>query len=136
MPFVIDNSITMDWCFIDESTPFGDRVLAMLEEEPAHVPAIWPLEVANAIRMGERRGRLDRTSVDQFLAILGRLPIRVEALALRRATGSVLGIARDFNLTTYDAAYLELAHMTGLPLATKDDQLADAARRIGVRLID
>ena len=37
-------------------------------------------------------------------------------------------------MTSYDAAYLELAMRLGLPLATMDRQLADAATRAGVAI--
>ncbi|MGO9269985.1 MAG: type II toxin-antitoxin system VapC family toxin [Terriglobia bacterium] len=38
-------------------------------------------------------------------------------------------------LTVYDAAYLELAQRTGLPLATLDGDLQKAARAEGVALV-
>ncbi|HVK18281.1 MAG TPA: type II toxin-antitoxin system VapC family toxin [Fimbriiglobus sp.] len=46
----------------------------------------------------------------------------------------VLDLARRHNLTEYDAAYLELAARTGLPLATLDNKLKSAAPAAGVAL--
>jgi hypothetical protein len=42
MPFVLDASVTMSWCFADESTPYGRSVLALLVDTYAEVPALWP----------------------------------------------------------------------------------------------
>ena len=55
MPFVLDASTTMPWCFVDEATPFTEAVLDRLRAEGAMVPAVWPLEVANTLPVGERR---------------------------------------------------------------------------------
>lgn len=58
MTFVIDNSVTMAWCFADELSPYTDALRQRLLHEGVLVPAIWPLEVANALLTGERRQRL------------------------------------------------------------------------------
>lgn len=55
--FVLDNSIVMAWSFEDESNDYADAVLDRLATTRAVVPGLWPLEVANALLMGERRKR-------------------------------------------------------------------------------
>ncbi len=45
-----------------------------------------------------------------------------------------IALARGQGLTVYDAAYLELAMRTGVPLATKDVALAAGARSLGVEV--
>ena len=59
--FVIDASVTLAWCFEDEASGDADAVLDRLDREAALAPAHWPLEVANALRTAERRGRLNAT---------------------------------------------------------------------------
>lgn len=135
MPFVLDTSVTMTWCFEDESDTYGDTVLDRLAADGAQVPAVWPLEVANALAVGERRQRLDAARVARFSELLRALPITVEALRLDRALGSILEMAREYQLSSYDASYLELAAREGLPLATRDARLRAAADRIGVLLL-
>jgi predicted nucleic acid-binding protein len=44
-----------------------------------------------------------------------------------------LTAARAFQLTVYDACYLELARRVGLPLATLDKGLSAAAAKAGIR---
>lgn len=136
MPFVLDNSVAVAWGFEDEDSTYADRTLGLLDADPAVAPAVWPLEVANAILVGERRGRLSAADTARFLELLGGLPIAVEDAALTGALGAVLDVGRTYGLTSYDASYLELAMRRGLPLATLDGRLADAAGRVGVELVE
>lgn len=134
---VVDASIALSWCFEDELSPLADTVLDRLLHERAITPAIWPLEVANGLRSGERRGRLDEHSIRVAARLLMTLPITVEEPPrLEDAVGRVLHLARSVGLTVYDAAYLDLAMRHGLPLATVDEQLTRAAIAAGVELVE
>jgi predicted nucleic acid-binding protein len=135
MPFVLDTSIAMSWCFSDEATPATWRLLDSLRDDLAHIPAIWPLEVANALNMAQRRGRLQPNEYLRFLEIVRQLPIAVDQLTIERTLTVVLGLASSQQLTTYDAAYLELAVRLGVPLATKDTRLRRAAGRLGLSVL-
>ncbi|HEX5501830.1 MAG TPA: type II toxin-antitoxin system VapC family toxin [Thermomicrobiales bacterium] len=135
MVFVVDASMTMTWCFITEATAETRAMLRRVRAEGAVVPAIWPLEVANALIVGERRQRLTQAETAAFGQLLVALPIRIEELPVARALGAVLALGRQQGLSAYDAAYLELAAREGLPLATRDARLRDAAARIGVPLL-
>ena len=121
MAFVIDASIALAWCFEDEASPMADRVLNRLEDEEGVAPSIWPLEVANGLRSAERRGRIDEREVPGVVRLLTTLPIEVVPISLDQALGDVLSLARAAGLSTYDAAYLDLAMRRGLPLATLAD---------------
>lgn len=98
----------------------------------AVAPALWPLEVANAVLMGERRQRSTEAQAAKWLGNLSSLPITVDDETAARAWSDVLRLARAHRLSAYDAAYLELALRRGLPLATLDDQLKAAAAAVGV----
>lgn len=135
MPFVVDASVALAWCFADEASPAADEVLARLQEDDAIAPSIWPLEIANGLRSAERRGRLDEADLPGVRRLLAALPIAVETLGLQRALGEVLPLARALQLTAYDAAYLDLALRTGFALATVDDYLAQAASAAGAELL-
>lgn len=136
MPFVLDNSMAMAWCFGDEATPFAYRILDQLASDHALAPAVWPLEVANAVLTGERRGRLQPADAARFLGLVRSLPIEVDASSLDRSLGPILELARTHNLSAYDASYLELAMREGVALATQDERLRAAARRAGVVLLE
>jgi len=136
MPFVLDASVTLAWAFEDEATPATEALLDRVRDEGGIVPAVWPLEVANGLLLGERRGRLAEAQTMRFVQTLQGLPISVDDGALGEAFGAVLTLGREHGLTTYDAAYLELAARQGLPLATLDARLGAAAERMGVPLLN
>lgn len=136
MPVVLDASVTMAWCFLDEATPYSYTIRDRVRGSGAIVPAIWALEVANALVLGERRQRLTQAQSVRFVEFLRILPITIEDRSAARVFGSVLPLAREHGLSAYDASYLELAIRDGLPLATQDERLRAAASGVGVLLVE
>lgn len=132
---VLDASVALSWCFKNEATIVGDQVLERLEAEAASVPAIWHLEIANVLALSERRGRITPAHSSEFIALLETLDIIIDEATPSRALGRVLDLARAERLTAYDAAYLELAMRLGIPLASKDTDLCDAAEHLGVSVL-
>jgi predicted nucleic acid-binding protein len=132
---VLDALVALAWCFEDEATPVTRQVLQQLAVEAASVPAIWPIEVANVLALAERRRRISPAESAEFIATVERLAIEVDEATASRAFTRVLDLAREERLTAYDAAYLELAMRLGVPLATKDGALREAARRLGVTVV-
>lgn len=130
--FVLDCSIAGAWCFQDEADPYAEAIAARFPGVQAVVPPIWPLEIANALLMGERRKRSTPADTTHWLRFLGSLPIQVDDEPTRHVWSEVLNLARAQSLSAYDAAYLELALRRSLPLATLDGRLKDAARAAGV----
>jgi predicted nucleic acid-binding protein len=133
--FVVDASVSLTWCFEDQATAYGEAVLDRFVQSGAVVPGIWTLEIANALVVGERRRRLSEAQTTRFIGLLGELPIEVDEFDLDTAFGPVLAIARAHRLSAYDAAYLELAARRGLPIATLDSALVEAAPAAGVPLL-
>jgi predicted nucleic acid-binding protein len=132
-PFVLDTSVAIAWCFEDESTPASRALIDSMVDQPALVPPLWRWEIANALLTAERRGRIDPASAERFLDLLEQLPILVDTDSSRQAFRATWQLARAHDLTSYDAAYLELAQRLGLPLATRDLALAAAAETAGIR---
>lgn len=131
---VIDSSISIAWCFPDEQDKYSQTVLDVLTSTQAIVPHLWHLEVANTLLVGERRKRSTQANTVAWLGFLAALPITVDDETNNHAFGNTVSLARDYNLSAYDAAYLELAMRLGLPLATLDDKLKTAATAVGVPL--
>lgn len=129
---VIDASTAMCWCFEDEATEATDQLLRDLRVNVAMVPAHWFLEITNVLVMAERGGRITPADASEFIALLEALNVAVDEEGARHVFGRVFGFARGERLTAYDAAYLELAMRLGVPLATKDRELGQAAERLGV----
>ena len=133
---VIDASVTLAWCFTDEHDAYALAVLARLESAAALVPAIWTLEIGNALLVAERHRHLTPAESEQFLALLRQLPITVDAADPGELAAKIIDLGRAHRLSTYDAAYLELAMREGLPLATTAKEMRRAIARLGIPTID
>ena len=127
MSLVLNSSVTLAWVYGDETTEAISHVFDLLSESGAWVPGLWRLEVANILEMGVRRGRHDADFRDGTLADLALLPIHLDPETDQQAWGATARLAEGRRLTLYDATYLELALRRGLPLATLDQALRDAA---------
>jgi len=132
--FVLDCSVTMPWVFEDEESAESEAILHRLQTEGAFVPGVWPLEVCNALLVAVRRERLEKRKSERFVAALEDLPITVDD-AVCDVFQVVLPLASQHDLSSYDAAYLELALRKKAPLATLDAGLARAARAAGVEVL-
>ena len=130
--FVLDCSVAIAWCFHDEADPYADAIALRFPIITAVVPAIWPLEIANAFLMGERRKRSSQVDTSNWFSSLNSLPITVEDQNTSRVWREVMTLARTHRLSVYDGAYLELALRRGLPLASLDEPLKAAAKAVGV----
>lgn len=84
--------------------------------------------------MAERRKRISGSDVARFLSIIENMPIHIEPQTLTMTIHEILPLARIHRLTTYDASYLGLAMGMGLPIATLDKALRQAARKAKVPL--
>ncbi len=132
--FIIDNSIVMSWCFKEQTNPLADTILGWLQEASAYVPSVWPLEVVNVLIAAERKALISKSDSIRFLRLLSQLPIRVQHESTEGLMKDTLGLARDHNLSSYDASYLDLAMKKGVPLATLDKKLRKAAKSVNVEL--
>jgi predicted nucleic acid-binding protein len=135
MSWVVDCSLAMAWCFEDEVTPRTEALLDRTEDDPPVVPLHWPLELTNVLRNAIRRGRLTESLAAKQAAALMSLSVRFDHLTHQLAFTSIYQLAQKHALTTYDAAYLELALRLGAELATNDDELKAAAKKEGVTLL-
>ena len=134
---VLDASVAVAWCFEEESTAFTEGILdAVTGGAEALTPAIWPFEVANALLVAERHKRVTMAQGTALLQRISKLPILVEPISPNRAFEHILQVARQYQLTEYDAAYVDLALREALPLATLDAKLRRAAHSAGLMLVE
>lgn len=123
-------SAVLAWVFDDESSAVADPVLDRIGREPAAAAAHWPLEISNALRTAERRGRLTPEELPTVRSLLAALPIEIVPVELTTA----IYLAAKHDLSAYDATYLGLAHFRGVPLATVDTRLRNACLAAGMAL--
>jgi predicted nucleic acid-binding protein len=132
--FVLDCSITMAWCFEDESTDYTDNTLENFHDLTAIVPTIWPLEVANVLLLAKKNKRITEIQAAGFIDALSALSIVIDQSTTSKVMNSIFRLANQTNLTIYDAAYLELAIRENMPLATLDKDLIKAAKKLDIPL--
>lgn len=133
--FVVDCTMTMAWCFSDEQTDRTRALLDRLKTEDVMVPQLWTLEVANVLFYAERRKRLTQAQTARFISLLRSLPVVVDEHPESLDFDLVLPLARSQSISPYDAVYLGLALRTGLPLATLNPGLVEAAKSVGVETL-
>ena len=131
---VVDASVALAWCFPDEASEYADGVLVALEGRTVIVPAIWALEITNALLVGERRKRVRQPDIRRFVELLRGLTITEHSQTIADTVINVLPLAREYGLSAYDAAYLDLAVRQGAPLATLDSALQKAGRSAGINI--
>lgn len=133
--YVIDSSVALSWCFVDEQDDGTLRLLKNIEQATLYVPNLWHLEITNVLLQSVKRKRIALEDAKQKIADIGCFPIVTDDETSSRAFHDTLNVAEKYGLTSYDAAYLELALRRKLPLATKDVTLAKAAGNAGVPLL-
>ena len=124
---VVDSSAALAWSFADERTPATLAIAVRVRDETALVTSIWPLEIANILRLAVVKGRISTDDRDATLSDLARLPFIVDDQTTQHAWTTTMSLADRHELTIYDATYLELAVRRELPLATLDKKLRQAA---------
>ncbi|MCM2254705.1 MAG: type II toxin-antitoxin system VapC family toxin [Vicinamibacteria bacterium] len=125
----------MAWVHPGQATSATESMLdALVQGAAVEVPALWPLEVANALTVLVRRKKLTAEERQQALGWLGGLALRVDHEMAALAFSRLAELAMTHEISVYDAAYLELAQRRRLELACKDGPLREAARRAGVKL--
>ena len=133
MPFILDNSVASGWFLENQSTPYTEAIAARLHDDKALVPALWELELANVLRTACLRQRMTAAQAQSVIGDFGLLPIEIDRTPTKPS--EILALALRFGLSSYDAAYLELALRMQLPIATQDGPLHEAAIASGVGVV-
>jgi len=134
--FVLDNSVSMRWLLQSKKTSdqaYSEAVLKALLDVDALVPNLWHLEAANVLLGAERRGVVSAGEIERFIYQLEDLPIHIDPLTAHQVFSRTRTLAVAYGLSSYDAAYLELAIREDLPMATLDKRLVQAAKKADVK---
>ena len=136
MDWVLDASIALAWALPDEASDQADRFLSRVTaKDVLWVPSLWWYEVANALVLAERRKRLTEADGIHLIDLYRALPIKTDMVSGAAVIEQLRTLARQYNLSAYDVAYLELALRKGLGLATADLNLQSASKKAGVRIL-
>ena len=133
--FIADASVAIGWVHPAQATTQTAAMLdAMAEGATLEVPALWPLEMANALTVLVRRRKLTEEERQTGLGWLRGVRLRVDHEMASLAFSRLSELATTHQLSVYDAAYLELAQRRKLVLGCKDGPLRKAAKHSGVSL--
>jgi len=133
--FVLDNSVAMRWLLESEKESdqeYALKVLVSMKAYNALVPSLWHLEAVSVLLGAEKRFEINLGEIERFISQLENLPIQTDSLTAHQAFNRTLTLARAYNISSYDASYLELAMREGLPLASLDKKLVKAAKKAEV----
>lgn len=124
MRHVLDCSVAFKWVVAESDTAKALRLRDDYRKAALELlaPDLFPTEIANAILVAERRGRISPGQGTQLLIdILNTLPLLRPALPnlLPRA----YAIAELTQASVYDCLYVALAEQEGCELITADDKL-------------
>ena len=134
--FVVDASVAVAWVHPAQSTPQSRMLLAAVYDgATVEVPALWPLEISNALVVLVRRRKLLEAQRQTALAALQELVVKLDYEMSSLAFTRLAALASEHHLSVYDAAYLELAQRRKLPLACKDGPLRAAAARASIHVL-
>jgi predicted nucleic acid-binding protein len=134
--FVLDNLVAMRWCFESGAHPYADAVLNRLATgDTAMVPVLWFYEASAVLSRAQNIGALTASKAAAFITELKSLNIIADDAGIARVLTDVHRMALSYRLTSYDAAYLELATRLDLPLAPLDDELIRAAGAAGIPVL-
>ena len=135
--FVLDNSVAMRWLLEsnkEEDQGYAENVLKSFSNTDALVPNLWHLEASNVLLGAEKRAEITVGEIEGFIIQLENLPIQVDPLTAYQSFSKTITLGRAYNLSSYDAAYLELAIRENIPLATLDKNLVKASKKSGVEI--
>lgn len=137
MTLVLDASAALAWIFERHSPhemTLAKRLLDDLESAAVMVPALWHVEVANALLVAERRRVITEAQISAYLQRLSRLPIQTDPTSPAARQEGIVSLGRRLGLSAYDAAYLDLALRNDACLATFDKKLIAATRGVGAEV--
>jgi predicted nucleic acid-binding protein len=133
---VVDGSVMLGVVLEDEhSSATAATIEELRKPRFLPIPAHWWIEVTNGLLMAERRKRVSRAGFSEAINFIRGFRMTVDPETDTNVAGETLNLARQYNLTIYDAAYLELAIRHGSVLATVDKALTKAAGAVGVELL-
>jgi predicted nucleic acid-binding protein len=94
------------------------------------------MEIANGLIVAERRRKLSIADCTRAIEKIRQLldtviEISVDEISILQNFET----ARTFQLTSYDAMYIDTARSARLPLATLDRQMLKAADRAGIKAL-
>lgn len=122
---VVDASVVIKWFIPETGVAEAERVLNdhMFGREDIFVPELLFYEVINALRY---KMDIEQDAVNGFIVVLSRLELK-RAGTDEQFLNTMFSIAKEYDISVYDAAYVALAEVFDCRLVTADAKLAKKA---------
>lgn len=117
--YVVDASVAVEYLL---RTPLGLTVADIVEDSSLVVPELMDAEVMSVLRRAVLNGRLEETRAQMVVEDLVHWPVE----RVSHQTLAPLAWQYHRNVSIYDAFYVAVAHIHGLPLMTADGRLSRA----------
>lgn len=130
---VVDATAAIAWAMHEDD--LTDTLTQYFASGRIVAPALWRLEVLNVVLKKERQKFITAQQGDRLLRDLDAIGVDIVDLLSDRSFEQLAQLARPHQLTAYDAIYLDLALATSASLLTLDQNLIDAAGRVGVAIV-
>ncbi len=133
MNYVIDCSFSSTLFLPDEKS--GHARKFFLNRKPSDrvfIPALWWQETVNVLNVAVRRKRLNFNEVLKIIELFEKLPLETDVNHGVQYAKDLFELTRVYNLSSYDAAYVELAMRTKSRLMSMDVDILKAIKAIGL----
>jgi len=136
MIYVFDSSFVGALVIPDEKNPQVDKMYSKIEnEDERYAPHLLWYEITNVFKNLIRRRRFTNDEVLNFFPQLTAIDITCDYAAGTEYSQKLLYLCNEYDLSSYDAAYLELAERQKAVLCTMDESLRVAAKKHGVAVL-
>ena len=136
MDYVFDSSFIVALIIPDEKSRHISKMYDKIENEDVRfAPHLLWYEIANVFKNLIRRKRYDFDETLQFFPRLEAFDLTCDFLTGAAYSEKLLSLCNEYDLSSYDAAYLELAERKNAVLCTLDEGLRIAAKKHGVKTL-
>ena len=136
MLYVFDASFVGALVIPDEKNLLVSKMYDKIEnEDERYAPHLLWYEVANVFKNLLRRKRFSENEVMSFFPRLAEFSLIIDSETGVEYSKKLLRLCNDYNLSSYDAAYLELAERKKAVLCTMDEKLRAVAKKYGVKVL-
>ena len=137
MDYVYDSSFVGTLIIPDEKNLKVEMVHESIpENDKIYTPQLLWYEVVNIFKNLLRRKRYSYEELLPFFLPLAAIRLTTDFETGISYSKKIFRICNDYDLTSYDAAYLELAERKKAVLCTLDEDLKTAAKKHGVTVLD
>ena len=136
MNYIYDASFVGAIILPDEKNPDVDKINNSIDEnDMIYIPQMLWYEVTNILNNVVRRKRISSNEVIHLYKVISAIKFTTDFETGINYSKKLWELCIKYNLSSYDAAYLELADRKKAVLCTLDENLINAAKTHGVTII-